>query len=244
MIHLIKNWIKKKLPRAGTNHVQARIDWIEEALSLIPAGKRILDAGAGELQFKKFCSHLEYVSQDFTQYDGTGNGIGLQPGKWDTSKIDIVSDICSIPEPDNSFDVILCVEVFEHIPDPVAAIVEFNRLLQKDGLLIITAPFYSLTHFAPYHFYTGFNQNFYKTHLKKNGFYNIETIANGSYYECMGSELRRIDEVGQKYSGKKLNLLQRIVILYLLSVLDKLAYTDKGSKELFNVGYHVTAKRV
>jgi SAM-dependent methyltransferase len=243
MLQYIKKLIKKKLPAIGTNHVQARHNWIEKTLSQISPGKRILDAGAGELQFKKFCSHLDYVSQDFAQYNGIGNGKGFQSGKWDTSKIDIISDICSIPEPDSSFDVILCVEVFEHIPDPVAAISEFKRLLRKDGLLIITAPFYSLTHLAPYHYYTGFNQYFYKTHLEKHSFYIINIIANGNYYECLGSELRRIDEVAQKYSEKKLSVFQKIIIFYLLSVLDRLTQKDKGSNELFNVGYHVLAKR-
>jgi ubiquinone/menaquinone biosynthesis C-methylase UbiE len=244
MFHSIKKWVKQKLPTVGTNHVQARIDWIEKTLSQIPEGKRILDAGAGELQFKIFCSHLDYVSQDFALYDGSGNGSGLQPGKWDTSKIDIISDICSIPEPDSSFDVIMCIEVFEHIPDPVAAIIEFKRLLRKNGLLLITAPFYSLTHLAPYHYCTGFSQYFYKTHLEKLGFNCIETIPNGNYYECLGSELRRIDEVAQKYSGKRLNVFNKFIIMYLLSLLNKLIKTDKGSNELFNVGYHVLARRI
>ena len=73
---------------------------------LTPAGKRLLDAGAGECKYKPFCTHLKYVSQDFCQYTGEGNSKGLQMGKWDTSHIDIVSDITNIPEPDASFDVI------------------------------------------------------------------------------------------------------------------------------------------
>ena len=48
--------------------------WLGKTLSQIPAGSRILDAGAGELKYKKFCAHLNYVSQDFGQYDGKGDG--------------------------------------------------------------------------------------------------------------------------------------------------------------------------
>lgn len=44
---------------------ERRNEWIEKQLKSIPDGLRILDAGAGELRWKKFCSHLEYVSQDF-----------------------------------------------------------------------------------------------------------------------------------------------------------------------------------
>ena len=39
----------------------------------IPRGYKILDAGAGELRFKPDCDHLQYVAQDFGQYEGTGD---------------------------------------------------------------------------------------------------------------------------------------------------------------------------
>lgn len=79
---------------------------------MISAVSRILDAGAGELAYKHFCSHLHYVSQDFAQYDGKGNASGLQMGTWDQSNLDIISDITSIPEKDASFDAIMCIKDF------------------------------------------------------------------------------------------------------------------------------------
>jgi len=80
----------------GTTNESERVKWIEETLKKIPAGLTILDAGAGESQFKKFCDHLKYIAQDFGQYSGEGN-VGLQTGTWDNTKLDIVSDILSIP---------------------------------------------------------------------------------------------------------------------------------------------------
>src|SRR5262245_62187810 len=97
----------------GTHNERTRVAWIERTLKRIPAGARILDAGAGQRQFKRFCGHLQYVAQDFAQYDGRGDGLGLQTGAWDQAGLDIVSDITSIPEPDRSFDAIMCTEVFE-----------------------------------------------------------------------------------------------------------------------------------
>ena len=84
--------------------------------------------GAGELRFKPFCKHLKYTSQDFGEYDGKGDGIGLQTVKWDTKNIDIFSDIVSIPVKDNSFDIILCSEVLEHVPDALSALRGFQRI--------------------------------------------------------------------------------------------------------------------
>src|SRR5205085_1455925 len=139
--------------RIGTHNESNRVAWIERTLQRIPSGARILDAGAGEQPFKHACAHLRYVAQDFAQYDGRGDGAGLQTGSWDQSALDIVSDIAAIPEPNGSFDAIMCTEVFEHIPHPAGALAEFARLLKPEGFLLLTAPFCSMTHFAPYHFY-------------------------------------------------------------------------------------------
>lgn len=113
----------------GSKNEAGRSKWLEQKLHSIAPRLRILDAGAGELKNKHLCEHLIYVSQDFCQYNGQGNKEGLQTGNWDTSKVDLVCDITEIPEPDASFDVILCSEVFEHIPDPLKALEEFFQSL-------------------------------------------------------------------------------------------------------------------
>jgi ubiquinone/menaquinone biosynthesis C-methylase UbiE len=226
----------------GTTNESARVKWIEETLKKIPEGLTILDAGAGELQFKKFCSHLKYIAQDFGQYSGDGE-IGLQTGSWDNSRLDIVSDIVSIPLPDHSLDAIMCTEVLEHIPDPVRAIKEFNRLVKPGGYLLITAPFASLTHFAPYHFASGLSRFFYEKHLSENGFEIKDLQLNGNFFEYVAQENRRIKTVAAKYAGKKINIFQKIIIHLNLLVLQGLSKKDKGSSELLCYGIHVFARK-
>src|SRR5436190_1196786 len=226
----------------GTTNESARVMWIEKTLKRIPEGLTILDAGAGELQFKKFCDHLKYISQDFGQYSGDGE-IGLQTGTWDNSKLDIVSDILSIPLPDNSVDAIMCTEVLEHIPDPIGAIKEFSRLVKPGGYLLTTAPFASLTHFAPYHFASGLSKFFYEKHLPENGFIIEDLQLNGNFFEFVAQETRRIKIVAEKYADKKINIFQKIIIHLNLLLLQNLSKKDKGSSELLCYGIHVFARR-
>ena len=222
---------------------QSRIDWVAQELKKIPAGLTILDAGAGEQQYKKYCSHLNYVSQDFAAYNPTSDQHGLQMGSWDYGKLDIVSDIVSIPRPDQTFDAILCTEVFEHIPDPIAAVKEFSRLLKPGGILILTAPFCSMTHFAPYHFATGFNRYFYETHLSLNGFSIGSITPNGNYFSYMAQEINRMPHVAINYGLSKINFLGKLAISYLHKNLVKWASSDDQSSELMCFGYHVVAMK-
>ena len=78
MLIKIKNKLLNYNGAVGTQNLITREQWLEKTLKKIPAGHRILDAGAGELKYKKFCTHLDYISQDFGQYDGEGDQAGLQ----------------------------------------------------------------------------------------------------------------------------------------------------------------------
>lgn len=226
----------------GTTNEEVRVKWIEDTLKKMPAGSKILDAGAGECQFRKFCSHLNYVSQDFAQYTGEGE-VGLQTGSWDNSKLDIVSDITAIPVEDGSFDAVMCTEVLEHVPDPVAALKELNRLLKPGGYLLITAPFASITHFAPYHFASGLSRFFYEHHLKQMNYDIKEIFHNGNFFEFVAQEVRRVKRIGKEYTGTKLNILDKIAIHSVLPLLQRLSKKDKKSQELLCFGVHVFAQK-
>lgn len=228
--------------RVGTTNEEDRVRWIESTLKKIPADLTLLDAGAGESQFKKFCSHLKYIAQDFGQYDGDGD-VGLQTGNWDNTKLDIISDITAIPLPNASVDAIMCTEVFEHIPDPIAAVKEFNRLLKPGGYLLITAPFASLTHFAPYHFASGLSRFWYEKHLPENNFIIDELALNGNYFEYIAQENRRIKRMALRYAGRRINIFEKVIIHLNLYLLQRLSKRDKGSSELLCYGVHVFARK-
>ena len=53
-------------------------------------------------------------------------------------------DVHSIPFPDNSFDVIFCNHVLEHVEDDILVCSEFNRVLKSGGWGILQSPIYNL----------------------------------------------------------------------------------------------------
>jgi len=243
----LENYLKNIL-KIGKTNLSTRESWLKKTLKGLPYGLKILDAGAGESQYKKFCSHLIYLSQDFAQYDGAGDGHALQTKKWDNSKLDYVSDITSIPVENETFDAVMCVEVFEHIPEPIEALKEFRRILKKDGILILTAPVCSLTHFAPYYFYNGFSKYFYEKFLDQNGFEIIEMNSNGSWYEYVAQELHRLPYILEKYSGYKTGRVKKalieILLMPLLLFFSIASNKDNNSQELLSFGLHIKAFKV
>ena len=221
-----------------------RARWVKKTLLALPRGLRVLDVGAGETPYKKWCVGQEYLAQDFSQYDGTGDGVGLQTGTWDRSNIDIVCDIVAIPEPDASFDVIICTEVLEHVPDPVAALAECTRLLKVGGTLIITAPFHSMTHFAPYHFCTGFSAYFYEEYLaRRNGYEMLEVAPQGSFFTAVAQEVMLVPRFCSRYVGIPLAILSVPFILPALIFLRIAMALESGSKELLCFAYFVRARK-
>lgn len=220
-----------------------RVNWIEKTLKKIPSQNKILDAGAGEQQFKRFCKHLKYYCQDFGEYNGQGDGSALQTGQWNNNGLDYVCDIIDMPVEDNFFDAVMCTEVLEHLPDPVRAIEEMARVIKPNGYFLLTAPFCSLTHFSPYHFASGFNRYFYEHHLNRLGFEIIECTPNGDYFSYLAQELKRIPFVASSYSAKLPKLMIKPVIGLMLVFLSYFQKHDKGSNELLCYGYHLFARK-
>jgi ubiquinone/menaquinone biosynthesis C-methylase UbiE len=227
----------------GSANFSTREKWLEKSLASLPPGQRILDAGAGEQPFKKYCSHLKYVSQDFGKYKPEELDAGLQMERWDYGALNIISDIANIPEPDSSFDAIMCTEVFEHIINPREAIGEFARLIKTGGTLIITAPFCSMTHFAPYHFYTGFNRFFYETELAQHGFEIIEITENGNYFEYLAQEAIHLEYFARKYANDAPGRVEKIAIRIFLKMMERFSKKNSQSQELLCFGLHVIAKK-
>jgi SAM-dependent methyltransferase len=233
MITALRNSIRNAL---SSDHIRAK--WLESELSKLPHGALLLDAGCGSQQYRSYCSHLDYRSQDFGQYEadisegfasGLGGALGYQYGK-----LDYVGDIWKINEKDETFDAILCTEVFEHIPFPTETIAEFSRLIKRGGTLILTLPSNCLRHMDPYYFYSGFSNRYIEKFLVEAGFDILKIDQVGDYYSWIAAEIAR--------TIKNHGFFARILLLPSLFWYMRRPETEI-SRNTLCMGYHVVAKK-
>ena len=242
---MLKNFLKKipfinKWYNKLDNEVD-RTNFIRKELLSLSPGLKILDAGAGSQMYKKFCSHLIYKSQDFGQYinDEKQNINAKEKNQifksYEYGDIDYLGNIWDIQEDNNFFDVILCTEVFEHIPYPIETVKEFSRLLKKNGKLILTAPSNCLRHFDPYYYYSGFSDRWYEKILTENNFKILSLKPVGDYYRWLGVEMAR--------TAMSHSFFAKIILLpsFLYFFLKK---RTKLSTDTLCMGYYIVAEKI
>lgn len=220
--------------------------WVARQAAQVPAGSRVLDVGAGTCPYRDLFSHCEYKPHDFRQ---------LQPGQQRAHKgygdIDYVSDILNIPVSSGSFDVLLCTEVLEHVPEPILSIHQFARILRPGGKLLLTAPLGSGLHQEPYHFYGGFTPYWYSKFLAEAGFEDVNIQPNGGFFKHYGQESLRFAMLLAPWKHELHSMRLLWTPFWLLSfiwlavlcpivchILDRFD-EHKG----FTIGYHVSAVR-
>ncbi|MGF6227599.1 SAM-dependent methyltransferase [Inquilinus ginsengisoli] len=131
----IRNWHNVKLEPTYGNRL------IPEQLSYMPHSGRdewMLDLGCGEYPLNKplfeNLTGLSYVGVD---YSG--------------SAADVLVDAHALPFRDQSFSLITCVAVLEHIARPGIAMSEAYRVLKPGGVMIGTVAFLEPFHLNSYH---------------------------------------------------------------------------------------------
>jgi SAM-dependent methyltransferase len=84
-------------------------------------------------------------------------------------KSDIYYNGSNFPFADNTFDSILCTEVFEHVEKLDEVLLELYRVLKPGGRMIVTTPFMCIEHEMPFDF-RRFSFNGLINLMKKNNF--------------------------------------------------------------------------
>jgi glycosyltransferase involved in cell wall biosynthesis/predicted SAM-dependent methyltransferase len=233
------DWADTRTPLAELHDANQRTrdTWVRTKARAIPAGSRVLDVGAGTCPYRDAFAHCEYRTQDFKRYEGVKLG-----GTVDYGDIDYVSDIVAIPVPDASFDVVLCTEVLEHVPEPAAALREMARVLRPGGRLLLTAPLGSGLHQQPFHYYGGFTPHWYEHFAGECGLEIREVTPNGGMFALLAQECARVAWTMPQHQHLHGAATAQLAALFgewlprMLHGLDRQCTIDQ-----FTIGYHVDA---
>lgn len=156
--------------------------------------KTALDVGAGLSPYKHNFEALgfTYFSHDFNQYRPIEKkNPGLQNLEWEYPGHDFVCDVLDIPDT-SKYDFVICTEVFEHVPDPVALIEKLSVLTKSGGYLLITVPFLSLMHQSPYWFSSGLSPFWFEYWAEELNLEICELEVSGDYIDLMQQEIARL----------------------------------------------------
>lgn len=214
---------------------RCRDRWVREQAATLAPGLRVIDVGAGTCPYRQLFAHCEYHTHDFKKYEGVKLGNATEYGQ-----IDYESEITKIPVPDQSFDVVLCTEVLEHVPEPIEAVREMMRILKPGGRLLLTAPLGSGLHQLPFHFYGGYTPEWYRYVAKKFGFAINEISPNGGYFKLLAQECGRLSWTmadHRNLHGPNAELIGKLFGEWLPRYLFGLE--ERKFVEQFTVGYHV-----
>lgn len=99
--------------------------YLKNETDFFSAEKKVLHFAPEQCFLKRFknLNHIDYTTTDL-----------------ESPIADVKADICYLPFDDNSYDVILCNHVLEHIPDDTKAMQELYRVLKPGGYGIFQIP--------------------------------------------------------------------------------------------------------
>tara|TARA_A100001011_G_scaffold399401_1_gene507837 strand:- start:1508 stop:2260 length:753 start_codon:yes stop_codon:yes gene_type:complete len=99
--------------------------YLERETNFLKQSLKVLHIAPEQVFYKKFkkFKHWKYITADLN-----------------SPLADIKVDICKLPFEENSFNLIICNHVLEHVQDHIKAMSELYRVLKKGGTLIAQVP--------------------------------------------------------------------------------------------------------
>lgn len=173
--------------------MRSAADWIDLELSLVYAALRevapqahgrLLDVGCGSKPYESI--FRPYV----TEYVGVEHESTFSMTNASAHNVyaDAFYDGTRLPFADGSFDTVLSVQVLEHTPEPSELIREMARVLKRDGILILLAPFSFRLHEQP-HDYFRYSPHGLRVLCEKAGLRIVEWRPRGSLWSLIGHKL-------------------------------------------------------
>jgi len=110
--------------RGWANAIERRDEYINGHLARLPEGSLVVNVGCGVVRrFEAVCPG-RFLATD----------LRVLPN------VDFASDASALPLADGSVDLVLSLELVEHVPEPAAVLAEIARVLKPGGTVILSVP--------------------------------------------------------------------------------------------------------
>jgi len=216
---------RRLLPGRLRRYVYSFETLIEDSVSglsgSLPAGSRVLDAGAGEGQYSSY----------FQEHRYTGVDLGIGDAAWNYAGLDAIADLSELPFLHDVFDAALNIVTLEHLREPGRALEEIARVLKPGGTLLLIAPHEWEVHQSP-HDYFRYTRHGLEYLLRQAGLIVVEMEPAGGLFRLLSRRL--------------LNAVQMAPLLFpLLAPLALLLPLFDGldREKNFTLGYRCVARK-
>jgi len=201
-----------------------------EALPMMSPGVKVLDAGSGRLP-------EQLMRDEILATGATLHTLDFCAG----AGVDHVGDVSAMPFETGTYDIVLCMQVLEHVTDPAKVCGELARVIKPGGHVFVTAPQSSPIHNEPWNFFN-FTRIGLELLFKNAGLTVIKQEAQGGHFALLAFELHwtaRLIERGSlpKIVKLPLLLLTKIVFGFLLKII-LLALDRWDTKRLNTQGWN------
>ncbi len=188
---------------------------------------KLLDVGCGTMPYKTI--FLPKVSK----YIGIDKYSVVADIKKDFLKANIFS---------KSYDTVLCTQVLEHTPEPQKFLEKINKVLKKNGVLILTVPFTGYLHEVPHDYYR-YSIYGLRYMLKSANFRIVYIKTEGNWISSIGQEIiSYLEPTYNRFLLKYPKLLLQLFILMLIKASSRLPERFRKSK-YSTINYIVVAKK-
>lgn len=136
---------------------------------------KTLDFGAGSAKYKQI---IKEKTKEYLAFD-------MFPGP----DIDVVGDVLKTSLPEGSFDTIISTQVLEHVEKPWMMVKEIKRILKKDGICILTAPFINPSHNDPGDYFR-YTTSGVKSLFRNENFEIIECDSYGQLFTVLSGFIK------------------------------------------------------
>ena len=225
----MKAWLGKRiLGMSKALSRQGLYEFVAAECQAIAPGSVVLNVGAG--------GEIGRILEEAARAVGFKVvGFDLDPERGP----DLVGDICSFDFGTKRFDVVVCCEVLEHLPEPHCGISTIHAILKPQGHLILTTPFMLPMHDRPHDFYR-FTRHGLEFLLRD--FSTVNIRERNSYFEAIDVLWVRLLQAGLGAKGRVFCALVVPLVYFLKRPLSVLLGAMLPT-DAMTTGYVVSARK-